>query len=256
VAEDGTTFIGYAARLTWGMVRFRYRAILVAQPKKAPEERYTLRSSPDPRLDKNGTVSWSCPPLQLTGEWVPQCSSIQRTLFASQAGNVIWECFAPAAIATLTRGSMQMTALGYVERLTMTAPPWSLGLDQLHWGRFIAKDTCLVWIDWRGPKPRRMVWWNGNEAKDAIVHEEYILLPESGTRLELSQCEKSCGCRSRILREGPLVNIISAVPGLTNTLPRWLGQGHESKRITSARLETKGAVARDGWTIHEVVTWN
>jgi hypothetical protein len=255
VAEDGTAFIGYAVDLNWGVLRVRYCATLISQPNKTVTERHTLRNSPDPQLDEDGVIRWSCPPLQLQGEWSSRCASVRRKLFASKAGEVVWECLAPAAAANLTLRSQRMTATGYVERLTLTAPPWTLGLDQLHWGRFIAKDACIVWIDWRGPEPRRLVLLNGNDVEDAIIHKDSILLPAPGARLELAQHKKSGERQSRILREGPLVNIFSTVPGLANALPRWLGQGHESRRLSRARLESNDAPDRDGWAIHEVVTW-
>jgi hypothetical protein len=254
VAEDGTAFIGYAAGLRLGAVQVRYRATLVAPPEEASDERYTLRSSPDPLIDNDGLVRWDCPPLQVTGEWLPRCASIQRKLFASEAGEVLWECIAPSAAVILALPSRQITGSGYVERLTLTAPPWTLGLDELHWGRFIANDGYVVWIDWRGPKPRRLVLLNGDEVQNAIVCEECIQLTGPGARLEFMTHDISGS--SRILREGPLAKIISAVPGLANILPRWLGQGHELKRLSRARLAFHDAPARDGWAIHEVVTWH
>jgi hypothetical protein len=254
VGEDGTAFIGYAAHLRWGALRVRYRAILLALPNVSATEAFTLRASPDPLVEDGGAVRWSCLPLQLQGVWTPRCVPIQRTLFASQDGNVIWECIAPAATVDLTLRSLQISASGYVERLTMTAPPWALGLDQLHWGRFISGNSCVVWLDWRGPGAQRIVLWNGADIPDAVVHENHIVLTPS-SRLDLEPGEPAGEPQSRILREGPLVNIIAAVPGLKDALPRWLGEGHEVKRLSRARLQSNDRTASEGWSINEVVTW-
>jgi hypothetical protein len=254
VGEDGTAFIGYAAHLRWGALRVRYRAVLLALPNESATETFTLRTSPDPLVEEGGVVRWSCLPLRLQGVWTPRCAPVRRTLFASQAGDVVWECLAPAATVDMTLSSLRMTASGYVERLTMTAPPWALGLDQLHWGRFISESSNIVWLDWRGPGARRVVLWNGEEMPDAVVHEHHIVLTP-GNRLDLGLSETAGETQSRILREGRLVNIIDAVPGLKDAVPRWLGEGHEVKRLSRTRLQSNDLPAGEGWAIHEVVTW-
>jgi len=254
VGEDGAAFIGYAAHLSWGALRVRYRAVLLALPNESATEAFTLRASPDPLVEEGGAVRWSCLPLQLQGVWTPRCAPVRRALFTSQEGEVVWECLAPAATVDLTLRSLRLTASGYVERLTMTAPPWALGLDQLHWGRFISEDSCIVWLDWRGPGARRMVLWNGDEMPDAVVHEHCIVLTPGG-RLDLELNKTAGEPPTRTLREGPLVNIIAAAPGLKDALPRWLGAGYEVKRLSRTRLQSNDLPAGEGWAIHEVVTW-
>ena len=48
-------------------------------------------------------------------------------------------------------GDCEFNGLGYAECLTVTVPPWQLPIRQLRWGRFVAPDRSLAWIDWQGP---------------------------------------------------------------------------------------------------------
>jgi hypothetical protein len=254
VGADGTAFIGYVAHLRWGALRIRYRAVLLALPNESTTEAFTLRASPDPLVEESGIVRWSCLPLRLQGVWTPCATPVRRTLFASKEGDVVWECLAPAATVDLTLRSLRITASGYVECLTMTAPPWVLGLDELHWGRFISGDSQVVWLDWRGSGARRLVLLNGEEMPDAVVYEQRIVLTPDEQR-SLVLAEMAGEPQSRILRQGPLANIIAAVPLLKDALPRWLGEGYEKKLLSRGRLQSNELPAKEGWAIHEVVTW-
>lgn len=246
VAEDGTAFVGYSARLRWGALRVRYAATLLARPGSAPAEGYTLFRTPAPAFGPGGRLGWECPPLRIAGHWTPTAPPVTRSLYDGPAGTVLWDCVAPAAQVRLQTGDGAISGLGYAERLRMTAKPWTLPLEELLWGRFLAPGAALVWIDWRGPVRQRLVVRDGVVDERASVDDASIDLAD-GARLGLEL--------ARPLREGPLIDVLSAVPVLAKLLPDWLARSHESKRLSRGRLAAPGAAAREGWAIHEVVKW-
>jgi hypothetical protein len=62
IAEDGSAFVGYWARLQWGPVRLHFASLLRASDGSEPVQQHTLQRCPPPRLDGD-SCSWSCPPL-------------------------------------------------------------------------------------------------------------------------------------------------------------------------------------------------
>ncbi|MGA7713913.1 MAG: hypothetical protein WCA81_18615 [Rhizomicrobium sp.] len=70
--------------------------------------------------------------------------------------------------ATVTAGSTSPNGLGYGESLVLKHPPWSLGVQELWWGRYLSADTFLTWIVADGPQPIRFGIING----EATTHVE------------------------------------------------------------------------------------
>ena len=242
VTPDGRALIGYWAELQWRGMRIRYASSLDARPEHPVQVRTTIRAGAPPALEADH-YRWSEPLVRVNARWKPLAPRYTETLFKSQEGEVRWSCLAPAAEAEMS----SLSGAGYLERVEMTVPPWSLPLDTLHWGRFVAADVALTWIDWRGPHHRRVVLRDGLPVVATAIERTHIVL-ESGERLEFD-----CG---RTVREGTLgPNVIAAVPGLDRLVPVRLLQVHEHKWLSQAQLLRDGNVLSRGWAIHEVVSW-
>lgn len=246
VSSGGTVFIGYAARLRWGRVRLSYHGTLLSPPGAEPLERHTLRGGGPPGRAGSGELAWRCDPLGVDGRWSARAPAARRRVYAGPDGNVDWACLMPSAEVRLELEGLPLEGDGYVERLRLTVPPWSLPLDTLRWGRFAAGGRGVVWLDWAGPSPRRLVLVDGVEAPDADLTEAGVVLPERLGVLELG--------RGRVVRDGQLSDVLRSVPRLARRVPPWLASARETKYVSPAVLR-RGDASVAGWAVHEVVQW-
>lgn len=250
VSDDGTVFIGYAARLQWRALRVCYGATLLSRPAVRLVERSTLSPGSGPVADADGVLRWRCRRLGVDGRWSPTAAPIVRRLYRDGTGAVDWECLVPAARVGLRVGSVHLEGWGYAERLLMTLPPWRLPIEELRWGRMVGPGAAAVWVDWRGPSPRRCVVVDGVEMADAEVSDDGLRLhcTDGFTDLRLHH--------ARTLREGPLMDVLQAVPTLARALPHAMGAARETKWLSHGDIAGSGGVSSSaGWAIHEVVQW-
>jgi hypothetical protein len=248
VTPEGTAFIGYSARLKWGPLKTRYRAVLLFRPDRPAEETFTLRRSPDPECLPDGSVAWNCAPLGVSGTWCPKVDRIRRRLFECASGGADWDCVAPAAEVTLRVGRETLEGWGYAEQLILTAPPWDFGAWDLHWGRFVAPATSVIWVHWEGSGALPRVMVNGVERPGATATVEEVVLPGTEGRLELDS--------RRALREGPVVSVLAALPPLARRLPGDIDGVVERKWLSPGRWISGENAPVSGWAIHEVVEWH
>ena len=153
VDADGNAAIAYWARLRWRYINLYYRTVSINGVERRCTEGSWLQSV---------SIEARTPP-------------IRRRLFESADGIVDWSCEMPRAKARIgeVRGD------GYAELLRMTIPPWKLPIDELRWGRFIGGETSVVWIEWRGPLPQKLVFVDG-AATDAVVCDDRVELTNVG----------------------------------------------------------------------------
>lgn len=243
VATSGDVCIGYDARLAWKSFGLSYASTLELANNAPPSTRTALGQMVSPVHREQGIV-WNQPRLAYSGQWQARSSPLPPlTLYQSSKGSVVWHCIQPLCSATVQHNHTTFTGLGYVERLEMSLPPWHLPMQELHWGRFLAPDVYLVWIQWRGAHPLTLVYFNGQQIDDAQI-TPFSLTWNSGS-LALGN--------SAVLRNGPLINTaLSGIPGLRSVFPRSLLHTNECKWRSSGELLSKGQ-RHTGWAIHEVV---
>jgi len=219
VSGPGEVFLAYCAELRWRGLHLHYASVLGHSS--------SLREVPAPVWRGDGVLEWNAPALGVTGRWEALDPPIQETLMD---GACQWHCLVPRARTEVHIRDVSLLGLGYAEHLTMSVPPWRLGIEELRWGRFLSETDGLVWIEWRGPKPARLRWHNGVRA---------------GEELELEIRDRE------VLREGPLIETaLSFIPNIRKLFPaRILG-------LREAKWRSRAALgAADGWAIHEVVEW-
>lgn len=243
VTASGQALIGYAASLRWHKLIQDYSSILFHIRNQIPQTDSTL-SYETPTL-LGDQIEWNAPPLNIHGIWSPLDKPLERTLLKTPHGSIEWSCLVPRGHVTLTHLGQRLEGLGYVERLTLTTTPWELPFKALRWGRFLSEHHTLVWIDWGGDKPFRLVLYDGNECQHTEVTDKQIILKDENTLLSLHNLY--------VIREGPLLTTLSRIPGLDQVLPTKMLQTYERKWCSQGRLETP-AGGETGWAIHEVVS--
>jgi hypothetical protein len=194
------------------------------------------------------SIKWSAANLGVVGTWKALVQPFERRLFESNGGTIEWECLSPKADAEIfTRNEKRIKGYGYVERLTMTIPPWKLLIDELRWGRFLSNDDAIVWIDWQGKEPFRLVIHNGVECKSSLITDHGIQAGESSLSFKTS----------KVLRDGPIIRTaLSSIPGIRKLFPSRILNTHESKWVSKAALTKPDGEQSEGSAIHEVVRWS
>jgi len=247
ISEDGKVFIGYSASLRWKSLKMNYSSILKYRDIKGIETKtsiggYSLLEASE------ASISWSHRRLGLNGTWNAVSLPIKKKLYDSDAGFIEWTCMQPLSRADICMKGLRISGLGYAEHLMMSIKPWSLPIDELRWGRFHAGGNYLVWIEWRGPKPLTIAFYNGTMFENVSISDRKIKIDGGKTTLELDE--------SLMLREGPLIStVFSKVPVIQGVLARHIPNMHECKWRSRGELNDRGVISM-GWAIHEVVKWH
>jgi len=218
VTDEGEAVIAYRAELRWGAVAIGYASVL--RHREKTEVRSTLRACPLPEL-RGDELLWEAPPLRIEGRWRALAPAARETV----SQGVDWICVQPRSEVELRLDGRTLRGLGYAEELKLTVPPWKLPIDELRWGRWVAKDRGLVWIDWRGP------------------HSKKVSIGGEPSELALDE--------GRVLRSGAIgETALSIIPDLHKVFPGRIVGLHETKWLARGRIGSS-----EGWAIHEIVKW-
>ncbi len=246
VTPEGTAAIVYAARLGVAGFTTGYQSVLFSQEGLAPATTTSFRAPAQPRVDGN-VLSWDSAALKVEGVWEGLAPGLERTVLQRPAGAVVWQCLQPASRVQFNLGTTTLAGLGYAEVLDVTLAPWDLPIHTLRWGRFVANDAAVVWIDWQGPHTFACVVLDGAEVKAAQVADTALVLGDATLALD----------RGRVLRDGTLGSTALArlPPRLARTLPGRALSLRETKWLSRGVLSRRGRPDALGWAIHEVVQW-
>lgn len=248
VAEDGRAFIGYLGELRWKSLSIHFQSLLLHSAREGTQTRYSLRRGPPPNVSGPALV-WKSSPLRVEGTWTALESPVQATILESDAGAIEWHCLQPRATARVRAAKAgAVCGLGYAEHLRMTIPPWRMPLKELRWGRFLSDTDSLVWIDWRGPYSKQVVFHNGAEVRAERITEQQVILRDPKVILDFEE--------SFVLREGILAKTaLSKIPNVQKIFPASVLGIRECKWKSRAVLCRDGKAMSSGWAIHEVVQW-
>jgi hypothetical protein len=209
-------------------------------------ERSSLHSGPPPQF-AGGCLEWSCEALDTHGVWCDATQpSVNRVLYRHGEGTLEWRCLQPLAQASVDSGKRQIKGPGYTEHILLTLAPWELPIEELRWGRAHFPGRSVVWIEWTGSEPARLVLVDAVEADGARVTDDLVSTSQAVVKLTARQ----------VLREGPVGGTsVGSVPGVRQALSKFGLLIDEHKWLSSATLE-EGDVKLRGSAIHEVVRWH
>jgi len=245
VSPEGDAAILYHARISIGAVRIRYRSALLA-PRDAPTRSIRLVTrGAEPRVDAAGAEYRVG---SISGLWARRGEPARARLDDGPDGTIDWEAVVPAADAEIRIGNTHIRGTGYVERLTMSVPPWRFRFRELRWGRFIGRRAWLTWIDWRhGPGGERRTWIATEHALHRSGHVTETEVARDIARLRLEP--------ERTLHDAPLGDTLGSLATLVRPLvPASFLNARETKFLARARLESPAGYD-SGWAIHELVTF-
>lgn len=244
VTEEGTTFIGYIARLRWGLFSWSYSGVHLQSQKQLLLQASSSRNSELPQIE--GDVCTIKSPL-FEGTWRRIQPKVERELLQTYQGSLRWSCHIPHAQAEVTvPGNGKFHGMGYVEELVSTIPIWQLPIRELQWGRVLTKKDSIIWMRWLSDThPLSLVWSNGQVIHHFDFQPYRLAMPEQEVILLDHQ----------VLIEGfVLEQHLSCYPWLLWLVPRTFRRFHESKKLSRATLTQSGDDSH-GWAIHESVTW-
>ncbi len=246
VTPGGDVVIGYAARITWGSLRFNFSSVLESPAASPASDRSTVRGASDPTESPEG-IKWSNDALGIAGTWAGS-APIEKRLVDSPAGRITWRCLAPRAKVAIDLGGRTRIGLGYAEHLSLSLPPWSLPFNRLLWGRFASERHSVIWIEWTGATRRCWVWMDGHLASGAI--------PTANGVDHLGEGATLAWTTGRDLRNRSVLDWLGAeLPGVGRRITGRLDRMHEHKMVSPALLSGVESEADPGWAIHEEVRW-
>ena len=245
VASDGTVFVGYAARASFGPIPLSYHALLWCPPEGEATSALTMAPAPLPSLSEEG-VQWHNRRLGVRATWRGALRPTGLVLLDTPALGVEWRCHLPAGHASVTTELGAIEGAGYAEELLLRGNPAKLPIRELHWGRFTSSHASVVWIQWRGPRPLLLVLLDGVEVSATRADERRVCFAGG----EVTFADR------RLLREEPVArSVFGASEWRQRLLPGAVGQWQEEKWLSRGHLDRVGRRGEDGWVVHERVTF-
>lgn len=243
VSDDGVAFIGYAGRVRLGLLPLSYQATLLTDATGRTTQDFSLLPAALPARAERG-VAWRNRRLSVSGVWAPVSAATPRVLLDEDGLRVTWRCHVPSGPVRLAYRGREHAGSGYAEELTLSGPPGRLPIEELHWGRFASGEHHLVWIEWRGPRPLRLILASGRFLSEGRIDERGVECETA--RLTLGE--------SRPIRADAVADsLFGRWRSLTRLLPEGVGGWREEKWVSRARLETTAGEITSGWAIHERV---
>ena len=237
---DGQAKIRYCANLQVGPLTLGYRSCLGTLRKDVDwrlggQQLPTLRDTALFWPADYGSMALTLRPAKLRPQRLWQQSDLA----------VVWD---PVVLnGTLSATAGQARGRGYAERLILDGAPWRLGLQTLLWGHFCGGRHSLVWIEWRGPRPRKIALVDGHAV---------TLLAAGSDRVDAVSAHLQLADTRSIVCQPLGGEALAWLGWLPSGAARRFLAGVERKWISFARLARNGVVVDEGHAIHEEVTWD
>ena len=250
-SDNGEAMIFYAAKLTWHGWSITYSSWLAYDPIAGVSLKSSIRNVQMPRLSAD-IVTWSDLKFGISGRWKSMAAMLQTRIFETEDGYVEWTCYQPASKVNLCIKEKLLEGIGYVEKLTLTIPPWKIPMDELRWGRFISNDNKLVWIELREKVLQQWVWLNGERLNTCIVEDDQINIPEKNMVLDLNR-EVVLESEKKIVSLAE--KFIRYIPGINKLIPMKFLMADEFKWLSKAVLKIDSKTINTAYAIHELVNF-
>jgi len=241
IDDDGNCFVAYRALLTWSLLKVRYSGVLFSTDTSTGESFY-FRDTP-----QRNELELHLKKADFFGIWKPEQQGMTEILYASGEKKILWNCMHPnCQVDVIFRGRSYM-GRGYMETLDLPLKPWQIPLHTLRWGRFLAGDISIVWIQWEGSHPVNKLYFNGALFTDIIYHENEINF--NGGKNKLTFVDPT------IIRKGKLSGSLDKAPWLKHLFSKRILDTMETKYKSRCTFDTESSGPISGWALYEVVTW-
>jgi hypothetical protein len=258
IVGDGlAAYVGYWVSLRWRGVTLCGQQHLLHTPHTGVTSYGGLGTPPPPVVKGAPPTQVRWEPNDSTGVWNAVCNPIERTLYRSPQGDIDWHCLMPKAQGRVELPHLAIEGWGYVERLDITLPVWTLPFRRLLWGRAHSASHCLTWIAWSATAAAEP--W----AEPGHAQELQLALYDgaAATGLVVSEAEvRTDACRLVVgarlpLRQGNLLStVFEPLEALTRLLPRAAFLADERKWVAEGCLESGGTV-EPATLLYEEIVW-
>jgi hypothetical protein len=249
--SNGEAMIFYSARLYWHGFKLSYTSWLNHNPGYGVQLKYRLSRVQTP-FRKAGTLTWTDKDFGISGTWKSRAPEIRVRLFEDNAGYLDWKCYQPLSEVELAIGDSLLLGSGYAEELTLTTLPWKIPMNELRWGRFLAEDSYMVWIELRNQDKKQWLWMNGEKIDECIIEDDQIKVPRRNISLTL---DKWITLESEKKIASVLQNTGRYVPGFRKAVPLQFMLADEHKWMSRGMLKIPGKPDSGGMAIHELVNF-
>ncbi len=234
VSAEGAYLIGYDARVQLGPAPLRYRALQSSEPAFV-RSRYALgeASAGFPfDLTFGDEVRWSAP-------------SAAACDVSAESGPISWRLDHIGFPVETSCGDINIGGLGYVETVRLCAPPWTLGMRTIRWGRFVGERVWACWNIVEGDWPIQLVAVNGLSAEPRVVRDD---------RVESAHGAVELGAVVTPVRDGDVMQQeLSALAPLARLLAGRPLSIHQTKAVRRARITTSTGETEEGLAMDEIV---
>jgi hypothetical protein len=252
ISEKGEVMIFYAAKLVWHGLKASYTSWLSYSPQSGVNSKSRFYGITMP-IVKEKLITWSDSRFGVSGTWTSNAEMVSARLYDSPEGFLDWMCFQPASEVKLTIGNRKLIGKGYAEQLILTVPPWKIPMNELRWGRFVAPDNYLVWIDLKGKEDLQWLWVNGEEVTDCEISDYQINVP--GKKMVLS-LDRAVELESEKKIFSVVEKVLRYLPGFKKSMPLNFLMADEVKWLSNCQLHCSGNMVDSGKAIHELVLFN
>lgn len=245
VTDDGDFAIAYWGEVRWGRLRPCFSALQCGSHSKGAGPWRASAATIGPPCSESG-IRWHAAPLDLLVEG-RRCATpaITHELLNTPQGRVAWSAELPRATMRVQVGDRILEGIGYVERLDLTLLPWRIPADTIRWGRFVAPDAAMVWIEWQGEVERNVVFRDGALLEGARITDTAIACPD-GTTLTMHD--------PQLLTDERVSGLLAPLE-ILKTIMSPIGRLHQRRWLSRGTLQRPGLPPSSGWVIHEFVEW-
>lgn len=252
VTEKGDAYIFYAAKMHWHKITIPFKSQISWSKLHGEEHKKMFYGVTLPRKEKE-IIRWSDNSFKVEGSWQANTGPLSARLFESPEGGLQWNCFQPASLVKIKINNKEFSGQGYAEQLILTVEPWKIPMNELRWGRFVAGENNLVWIEIKGAETKQWVWYNGKKIDKTEIKDQQVILPSENIHLDMNE-SRPVGTINNITQV--IKKLTSFIPGFRHSVPLNFLMAEEHKWISKGNLYKDGLLEHTGWVIHEKVIFN
>lgn len=242
VDNRGRVFIGYDAKLRWNNLKLGYKGWIIYKDSQGVLEKGEFLFKEDLVTLGGNEIFYQFG--EVNGSWVRDGESFEETLLDNTQGKIAWNCFQPRSDVILNYNSDLLLGKGYLEKISLTIPPWKLPIQELYWGRFHSAQNTLIWIRWVGSAPGVWIYLNSKRVA-GIADEEKVSFGNYTLDLNTTIVLRNDSIGNTLFRG--FQNLMKLFPARILNLKetKWAGFG----------VLKSGNQVETGTVIHEKVVW-